>query len=56
MWFRVGGRTCGFRVPWPPLAFVARRQSLWYAALTANARPKPGAALCHAPLMNVEVG
>ena len=54
MWFRVEGHTVGLRVPWPPLVFVARRQSLWCAALTANARPKPHAALCHAPLMNVD--
>lgn len=52
MGFRVEGHTVGLRVPWPPLVFVARRQSLWCAALTANARPKPHAPLCHAPLMN----
>lgn len=56
MWFRVGGHTRGFRVPWPPLVFVAHRRSLWCAALPKNARPGPGTALCHAPLINVDAG
>ncbi|MBK8168667.1 MAG: PRTRC system protein B [bacterium] len=54
IWFAGQGRQHGFRVPWPPLVFVAARGALWCAAPPKNARPGAGAPLCHAPLMNVD--
>lgn len=54
IWFAGQGRQHGFRVPWPPLAFVAARGALWCAALAKSARPDAGTPLFHAPLMNVD--
>jgi len=53
IWFLLHGERFGFRVPWPPLVFVARGRDLWCAALARNARPQPNTMLCHAPLMNI---
>lgn len=53
MWFLLQGQRFGFRVPWPPLLFVAVRQTLRCAALAQDARPEPDTALYHAPLMNI---
>jgi len=54
MWFLLQGRRYGFRVPWPPLLFLAVRQTLYCVALAEDARPEPDTALYHAPLMNID--
>ncbi len=54
VWFAFNGQRFGFRVPWPSLVFVAYRQTLSCAALAKSTRPEPDAALCHAPLMNID--
>jgi PRTRC genetic system protein B len=54
LWFAFNGQRYGFRVPWPSLVFVAYRQTLSCAALATPTRPEPDAALCHAPLMNID--
>ena len=53
MWFAIQGQRFGFRVPWPPLLFVAARQKLWCAALAHDARPEAETTVFHAPLMNI---
>lgn len=53
IWFLLQGERFGFRVPWPPLVFVARGRDLWCVALARNTRPQPNTKLCHAPLMNI---
>jgi PRTRC genetic system protein B len=39
MWFLLQGQRYGFRVPWPPLLFLAVRQTLYCAALAQADRP-----------------
>jgi len=56
MWFRVhGAKAVNYRVEYPPLLFVASKQTrnLRVFALTANTRPVPSTRLFLAPLMNI---
>ena len=48
------GQRYGFRVPWPPLLFLAVRHTLYCAALAHADRPEPETPLFHAPLMNID--
>lgn len=54
MWFVIDSQRYGFRVPWPPLVFIAARQCVWCAALAQNRRPTAQTPLYHAPLMNID--
>ncbi|MCB1821861.1 MAG: PRTRC system protein B, partial [Candidatus Competibacteraceae bacterium] len=54
MWFLLQGQRYGFRVPWPPLLFLAVRHTLYCAALAQADRPDAETPLFHAPLMNID--
>jgi PRTRC genetic system protein B len=53
MWFRSGTHTKRVNVPWPTLAFCARRDALRLVALGRTRRPCAHDPVFHAPLMNV---